>query len=76
MRDINTGVLQGDTLAQFLFIIVLENAMRTALNDKETDLRFTLLYWYNRGHTTKINSDLSYADEIIPISEEIENTQE
>ena len=30
--NINTGVLQGDPLAPYLFIIVLDNALRTAID--------------------------------------------
>ena len=32
---ITAGVLQGDTLAQLLFVIVIDYAMRTALKGKE-----------------------------------------
>ena len=35
------GILQGDTLAPYRFIIVLDYALRTALDGKE-DLSFTL----------------------------------
>ena len=41
--EITAGVLQGDTLAPFIFIIVLDYAMRKALgNGKEEELGFTL----------------------------------
>ena len=33
--EINMGVLQGDTLAPFLFVIVLDYAMRKAIQGKE-----------------------------------------
>jgi hypothetical protein len=33
--DLSIGVLQGDTLAPYLFIIVIDYIMRTALKDKE-----------------------------------------
>ena len=37
--DITTGVLQGDTLAPFLFIIVLDYAMKKVMADgKEEEL--------------------------------------
>lgn len=42
MFDITTGVLQGDTLAPFLFIIVLDYAMRKAMAGKEEELGFTI----------------------------------
>ena len=41
--DITAGVLQGDTLAPFLFIIVLDYALRKATNGKEEDLGFTIV---------------------------------
>ena len=36
--DILAGVLQGDTLAPFLFIIVLDCVMRQAIDGKEAEL--------------------------------------
>ena len=38
--DILAGVLQGDTLAPYLFFIALDYALRNALNGKEEDLGF------------------------------------
>ena len=40
--NVTTGVLQGDTLAPFLFTIVLDYAMRKAMAGKEEVLRFTI----------------------------------
>ncbi|KAJ8347957.1 hypothetical protein SKAU_G00265460 [Synaphobranchus kaupii] len=40
--DILAGVLQGDTLAPFLFIIVLDYALRQAIEGREKDLGFTI----------------------------------
>ena len=40
--EITAGVLQGDTLAPFLFIIVLDYAMRKAIEGKEADLGFMI----------------------------------
>ena len=42
MFEITGGVLQGDTLAPFLFVIVLDYALRKALDGKEEDLGFTI----------------------------------
>ena len=39
--EITAGVLQGDTLAPFLFIIVLDYALRKATDGKEEELGFT-----------------------------------
>jgi hypothetical protein len=43
--DITTGVLQGDTLAPFLFIICLDYVLRKALDDN-LGLGFTLTLPY------------------------------
>ena len=49
--DITAGVLQGDTLAPFLFIIVLDYAMRKAVGDgKEEELGFTIAPRRSRRH--------------------------
>ena len=40
--DITAGVLQGDTFAPFLFVIVLDYAPRKAINGREHDLGFTI----------------------------------
>ena len=40
--EITAGVLQGDTLAPFLFVIVLDYALRKAIGGKEEELGFTL----------------------------------
>ena len=37
---INSGILQGDTLVPFLFIIVLDYAMRSAIQGREEELGF------------------------------------
>ena len=39
---IHTGVLQGDKLAPYLFAIVLDYAMRQALEGKEEELGFPI----------------------------------
>ena len=39
--NVLVGVLQGDTLAPYLFIIVLDYVLRTSL-DENTELGFTL----------------------------------
>ena len=40
--DIVAGVLQGDTLSPYLFIIVLDYALRKAINGHEEELEFTI----------------------------------
>ena len=40
--DIKAGVLQGDTLAPYLFVIILDYIMRQTYKDREDELGFTL----------------------------------
>jgi hypothetical protein len=48
--DLSIGVLQGDTLAPYLFVIVVDYVMRVALADQSLGLKFT-----NKvGTTTRI----------------------
>ena len=54
--DITAGVLQGDTLAPFLFVIVLDYAMRKALGDDEKDLGFTITPRRSRRHPKEVLS--------------------
>ena len=74
--DITAGVLQGDTLAPFLFIIVLDYAMRKALNGREEDLGFTITPRRSRRHPKEVMADLDFADDIALLSDAIEEAQE
>ena len=75
--DITAGVLQGDTLAPFLFIIVLDYALRRAMGDgKEEDLGFTLSPRKSRRHPKEVMADLDFADDISLLSDAIEEAQE
>ena len=74
--DILAGVLQGDTLAPFLFIIVLDYVMRQAINGYEEQLGFEL----DRRRSSRIPpiviTDLSFADDVALMSEETTQAQE
>ena len=75
--DITAGVLQGDTLAPFLFIIVLDYAMRKAMaGGKEEELGFTLTPRRSRRHPKEVLADLDFADDIALLSDAIEQAQE
>ena len=41
--DVVAGVIQGDTLAPYLFIIVLDYALRKAINGRKEELGFTIV---------------------------------
>lgn len=75
--NISAGVLQGDTLAPFLFIIVLDYAMRQAMADgKEEELGFTITPRRSRRYPKEVLADLDFADDIALLSDDIKNAQE
>ena len=61
--DIVAGVLQGDTLAQYLFIICLDNVLRTSI-DKIKVNGFKLTKKRSRRYPAKTISDADHADDI------------
>ena len=60
--NILAGVLQGDTLAPYLFIIALDYSMRLALKDN-TELGFEIEQRRSRRHPAKVITDLDFADD-------------
>ena len=62
--DIIAGVLQGDKLAPYLFIICLEYVLRTSI-DKIKENGFKLTKERSRRYPAKTISDADYADEIV-----------
>jgi hypothetical protein len=74
--DITGGVLQGDTLAPFLFIIVLDYALRKAMNGKEEELGFTITPRKLSRHPKEVLADLDFADDIALLSDQIKQAQE
>ena len=61
--DIVAGVLQGDTLASYLFIICLDYVLRTSIN-KIRENGFKLTKKRSRRHSAKTITDADYADDI------------
>ena len=74
--EILAGVLQGDTLAPFLFAIVLDYAMRQALNGREEELGFKIERRRSRRHRPVVVTDTDFADDIALLCEGIEEAQE
>ncbi len=64
MCDITAGVLQGDTLAPFLFITVLDDTLRRAMGGRTDELLFTITLTKSRRHQTEVLADLDFADDI------------
>ena len=61
--EITTGVLQGNTLAPFLFIICLDYILKTSL-DNDRELGFTLTERRSRRYPAEQINDIDYADDI------------
>ena len=61
--DIVAGVLQGDTLAPYLFIICRDYVLRTSI-DKIKENGFELTKKRSRRYPTKTITDTDYADDI------------
>ena len=75
--NISAGVLQGDTLAPFLFIIVLDYALRQAMADEyEEKLGFTTVPRRSSRYPKEVLADLDFADDIALLSDDIEKAQE
>ena len=69
--EIHRGVLQGDTLAPFLFVIALDYAMRSAISGKDEELGFTLFPRKSRRVPPVMITDLSFADDIALLSDSV-----
>ena len=61
--DIVAGVLQGDTLAPYLFIICLDYVLRTSIDNRENG--FVLTKKRSRRYPAKTITDADYADDIV-----------
>ena len=61
--DIVAGVLQGDTLAAYLFIICLDYMLRTSI-DKIRENGFVMTKKISRRYPAKTITNADYADDI------------
>ena len=62
--DTVAGMRQGDTLAPYLFIICLNNLLKTSV-DKMDDNGFKLTKERSKRYTAQIITDADYADYIV-----------
>ena len=69
--DILAGVLQGDTLAPYIFAIVIDYCMRQAVNGDDEQLGFTLERRRSRRVGPKTITDIDFADDIALLSQSI-----
>ena len=72
--DILTGILQGDTLAPFLFIIVIDYIMRVSVDTMKEN---GLLYQPRRSsrYPALHITDADFADDIALLSDNLANAQ-
>ena len=68
------GVLQGDTLVPFLFIVTLDYAMRKAMNNAE-HLGFTLEQRQRKRYPARTLTDTDFADDIALLSDNIADAE-
>ena len=70
--NIDTGVLQGDPIAPYLFIIVLDYTFRIAIDDREG---LTLTRRRSSRHPASHLSDLDYAGDITLFADTIQEAE-
>ena len=72
--EILAGVLQGDTLAPFLFVICLDYVLKNSV-DQHREYGLTLSPARSRRHSAKKITDADYADDIALLSDNNVNAQ-
>ena len=74
--EILAGVLQGDTLAPYLFAIVIDYCMLQAVKGDEEQLGITIERRKSRRVGPKVITDVDFADDIALLSESIKSATE
>ena len=72
--NVVAGVLQGDTLVPFLFILTLDYVLRTSV-DKLNSFGFTLEKAKSRRYPAKKITDADYADDLALFSDKIDDAE-
>ena len=75
MFQIQAGVLQGDTSAPFLFVLVVDYAMWQAINGHEEQLGLEITPRKSRQHPAIKVTDMLFGDDVALLSEEIDQAQ-
>ena len=78
--EISAGVLQGDTLAPFLFVIIVDWVMRNATEEAGEGVGFSLKQnsgrsCYSRDGSPAELTDLDFADDIALLSDNMADAQ-
>ena len=68
------GVLQGDTLVPYLFIICLDNALRISA-DKHKEPGLTLEHRTSSRHSVKYMTYIDFADDLAFLADNIAETE-
>ena len=74
--EIFAGVLQGDTLAPYIFAIIIDYCMRIAIDGQSERLGFTIEKRQSRRVGPKTLTDVDFADDIALLSDGLEEASE
>ena len=70
--DIPAGVLQGDTLAPYLFIIVIDYIMNIAIDGDNSEYRFTFRPTSSRRIGSRELANMNFTDDVSLITDTAE----
>ena len=73
--EVLAGVLQGDTLAPYLFVIVLDYVLRTSI-DSNSELGFTLKQRQSRRFPATKITDADFADDLSLLADNNRNAEQ
>ena len=73
--QIQAGVLQGDILAPFLFVLVVDYAMRQAKDGHVEKVGFQITPWKSRRHPITKVTEMLFLDYVALLSKEIDQSQ-
>lgn len=76
MFSLKTCILQGDTLAPYLFVIAFGYALWKAINGHEEELGFTIHPRWRRRVGPVMITNLDFADYITLLSDSVNQAQE